>query len=185
MSYNSLISDKLGYCIDCADGKLKPIIAKRCKARHYMQHLKKKSWDRRVIAYAKKNEQEEWFSEIMEREQPVCWNCSAKAKWLKDEQFTGLWRSCVAHILPKREDFGFPSVAAHPMNYMILFPACSKICACHDIYDTMYESYANDESRIEKFTDLKVFPIALKRFKRFKKDIAQDELYRIPQAFLT
>lgn len=40
-------------------------------------------------------------------------------------------RACIAHILPKNEKHGFPTVALHPANKMFL---CGK-GGCHSFYD--------------------------------------------------
>jgi len=143
----------------------------------YWNKLKEKSWHKAQIkkrSEPTKTAQDLWFEKIMREEEPVCWNCGTIAEWLKKEDFRGVWRGCVAHIVPKRKEYGIPSVATHPLNYLILFPAYSKICACHDIYDSSWLTAIK----------MPVFPLAKERFKLFEKNIAEYERDKIPEVFL-
>ena len=50
------------------------------------------------------------------------------------------YRSSTAHVLPKRKEYGFPSVAADPLNRLFLGAGMNKTCNCHDIYDSSWEA---------------------------------------------
>lgn len=79
---------------------------------------------------------------------PKCWECGG---WIKP----AFYRSSTAHILPKAI---FPSVAAHPMNYLILCPANG----CHD-----------KTHRLDTFSKMRIFSVAVKRFRLFYPDITE------------
>lgn len=79
-------------------------------------------------------------------------------------------RSCQAHILPKRPDYGFPSVAGELDNHMTL----GVRCGCHYAYDSSWE----------KASKMPVFQLAKERFLKFVHKVAKKEFYRIPKYFL-
>jgi hypothetical protein len=119
-------------------------------------------------------DQEQWFEDRMKESLPVCMNCGMEANWLLQPEYKKIWRACQAHILPKRKT-GFPSVATHPLNHMVLFPVWGgHLCGCHDEFDS---SWFNA-------TTMKVWEIAANRFKEFEPAIAANEKRRIPEQFL-
>ncbi len=75
------------------------------------------------------------------------------------------YRAAVAHLLPKKEDGGFPSVATHPLNWLPLGAGCG----CHD-----------KTHRWDKFVQMKIWPIALQRIITMYPSIAKNELKNLP-----
>lgn len=78
-------------------------------------------------------------------------------------------RACIAHILPKRPDFGFPSVAIHPQNRIFLHPDI------HTDMDNFGESY---------IVKMKSLAIMKERVKQLLPHLTPDELRRVPHYFL-
>lgn len=116
---------------------------------------------------------EQWYDDRMKESLPVCMNCGMEAPWLLQPEYEKIWRACQAHILPKRKT-QFPSVAQHPLNHMVLFPVWGgHLCGCHDEYDSGWYNA----------TTMKVWPIAVHRFKEFESAIDKKEAYRIPEQF--
>jgi hypothetical protein len=76
-------------------------------------------------------DQQKWYEKIMQSEEPKCWETGDR---LNKQDKLG-WHGSVAHCLPKSL---FPSVATHPMNYMIL----SMWNGSHANYDRSWESAA-------------------------------------------
>ena len=73
---------------------------------------------------------------------PFCENCGAFIS-------PAYYRAATAHILPKKEDYGFPSVAAHPKNRLFLGGGCG----CHNL-----------THRWDTFSKMKVWPVSVKLF---------------------
>lgn len=104
-----------------------------------------------------------WFEEIKRREEPKCWETGdpIPAKYM---------RAATAHILPKKDNIGgFPSVATHPLNYLILSP----LNGSHDKTHTW-----------SKFQEMKVWPLAVERFKKIYPYIALAERKYLPDCLL-
>lgn len=80
-----------------------------------------------------------WFIDRMDRFQPKCENCGAEKAILKLPKFGRQWKSCQAHLLPKRH---FESLKTHPLNGMVLGSGYSGLCHCHDNYDASWEKAA-------------------------------------------
>lgn len=117
---------------------------------------------------------DQWFEDRMRESLPVCMNCGMEANWLLQPEYKKIWRACQAHILPKRKTM-FPSVATHPMNHMVLFPVWGgHLCGCHDFFDSSWYNA----------TTMKVWNIAIHRFKEIEPSIAGKERARIPEQFL-
>lgn len=68
------------------------------------------------------------------------------------------YRAATAHVMPKST---FLSVATHPKNYLILGASC-----CHD-----------KTHRIDTFSKMKCFPIAIEHFYQFEKEIKENHKY--------
>ena len=112
---------------------------------------------------------QKWYFEIMRTESPVCWESGEKFKTDR-KTFIG----CIAHVLPKSL---FPSIATHPLNYMILLkwmPKRGAPYAPHSQYDSSW-------SAAEK---MKVWPVAVDRFRQMYRDIAPEERKNIPVQLL-
>lgn len=104
-----------------------------------------------------------WFEDIKRKEAPVCWETgdNIPAKYM---------RAATAHILPKKNNIGgFPSVATHPLNYLILSP----LNGSHDKTHTW-----------AKFQMMKVWPLAVERFKKIYPFIALGERKYLPDCLL-
>lgn len=78
-----------------------------------------------------------WFMMRMNTCLPQCENCGAIKNDLKHEIFKNRWKSCQAHLLPKRH---FISLRAHPLNGMVLGSGFSGMCYCHDSYDSNWDA---------------------------------------------
>ena len=120
---SSTIKTKKGFCIDCKDGKEKPLTAKRCQT-HYWKHREKvnkeKNKDKKAWKAEKRKELNVFFANQILALPNNCEECNASLKYWKTSK---LIKATIAHILPKREN-GFPSVATHPMNRMFFCPDC-------------------------------------------------------------
>jgi len=80
------------------------------------------------------------------------------------------YRAATAHVLPKRKEYGFPSVAANLLNKIFLGAGCG----CHNLYDNTWEDAAK----------MKVFPLAVSIFKKLYPFIHPSERKNIPEVFL-
>lgn len=108
-------------------------------------------------------EQQLWFEEIKRKELNVCWETG-------DTIPISYMRAATAHILPKKDNIGgFPSVATHPLNYLILSP----LNGSHDKTHTW-----------SKFQTMKVWPQAVERFKKIYPYIALKERKYLPDCLL-
>lgn len=117
----------------------------------------------------------QWFKERMNRLPVRCENCKATNNWLevhKEEKIGKLkWRSCQAHLLPKRH---FRSLQTHPLNGMVLGSGYSGLCHCHDNYDASWE----------KASKMYIWNEVVRRFKIMYPLITQDEHRFIPDQLL-
>lgn len=90
-----------------------------------------------------------------------CENCGEELN-----AFTSFQKRCVtAHILPKKENGGFPVVSTHPKNRMFL----GVYCGCHGEWDN---KGAEDRAAMN------VYPKAIERFQEFKGLLSQAELIK-------
>jgi hypothetical protein len=80
------------------------------------------------------------------------------------------YRAASAHCLPKRKDYGFPSVKLHPDNRLVLGAGCG----CHHKYDSTWEQAAQ----------MKIFPKAIEIFLILYPHIAPSERKNIPDVLL-
>lgn len=157
---------KTGKCLDCPqDAQEQPLIAKRCQ-RHY--------WEHRAKINAKKPKAKAKFERaktlgVFFANQTLtmplnCEECNAllpkSPDWLR--------RACIAHILPKREIYGFPSVAIHPQN---------KIFLCPDCHTNM------DNLGVDRILKMKTLPIMQERVKKLIECLKPAELNKLPEHF--
>lgn len=112
-----------------------------------------------------------WFDERMKTELPVCENCGAVYDELKKPERKKQWRSCQAHLLPKRH---FASIMTHPLNGMVLGSGYSSLCLCHDTYDSSWD----------KASKMKIWEEAVRRFKILYPLIREEEHRFIPNQLL-
>lgn len=110
-----------------------------------------------------KTELQLWYDRIMSTEEPVCWETGESI----DKTDRLGWHGSIAHILPKKT---FPSVATHPLNYVIL----KMWGGTHDRYDGSW-------SKAQK---MKVWPRVVERFLQFQHEIADSERKYIPDCLL-
>lgn len=159
------IKSKIGKCIDCGpDSPDKFIIAGRCYTStpfHYQKHkealYKAKSAERKAKRQNKIGNEltlGKWFNMQINAMPGYCEECGEYinrfAPWTA--------RAYIAHIVPKRY---FESVMVHPDNRMFY---CID---CHTKFDNCLS---------EEVKQMKSYPLILKRFKLFAKDIDLKEI---------
>lgn len=100
------------------------------------------------------SEQEKWFDIIAKEidHNPMCWECGGKI-------YKPYYRAATAHIFAKSI---FPSIATHPLNYLVL----SANCGCH-----------NKTHRLDTFSRMRIFKEACDRFKEFEPFITEKHKY--------
>ena len=105
-----------------------------------------------------------WFAEIRDKHfsagHGTCMECGSFIPL----QFS---RHATAHLLPKKL---FKSVATHPLNYLILGAGCG----CHALTD-----------RVDKFSQMKVWPEAARRIKEIIPLLPFDELKYLSGQLMT
>lgn len=115
---------------------------------------------------------DKYFEYHMKHAAPICMNCGLEARWLLEEKYSFLWRSCQAHVLAKKDGIGgFPSVAANLLNHLVLFPHFAGLCNCHGRFDSSYEEMAK----------MAVFPKAMDIVNRLYPLIAKEERKYLPE----
>lgn len=109
-------------------------------------------------AVKNKEDLEKWFKDIEVKHFGIngghCMECGL---WIPPQYA----RAATAHLLPKKI---FESVASHPLNYLILGAGCG----CHD-----------KTHRVDKFVQMKVWPLAASRIKQLIPLLPFDELRHI------
>lgn len=107
---------------------------------------------------------------------PHCENCGAyipnkkmnsKGEWVETKMY---YRAATAHVLAKRENYGFPSIASNPINWLKLGAGCG----CHNRYDRSWEDAAQ----------MKVWPLAVEKFKLLYPLIDAKEKKNIPEILM-
>lgn len=156
-----------GKCIDCPpDAGIVPIIAGRC-GKHYWPYRNKVNREKagKQAKEARAGELKVFFAsqarvfpdKCEESGQPL----PKSPAWLK--------KACIAHILKKRADFGFPSVATHPSNKIFLHP---------DIHSNM------DNLGKDYILKMKSLPVMKERVKILLPFLTPEELNRVPDYLL-
>lgn len=112
--------------------------------------------------YAKMEAWVDEFARIIEAD-PYCDECRS----FIPKRF---YRAASAHCLPKRKEYGFPSVKLHPENRLKL----GQGCGCHARYDKTWEDAAQ----------MKIWPKAVAIFLILYPHIAKSEYKNIPEVFL-
>ena len=137
------MTTKTGICVDCCNGILQPVVSRRC-SRHYWQHIKLKSYNRKQSHNSSKKQVlldclpdvcfqanlKEWFEHHINTSNWVCENCK---KYIIPFSFFAQ-KSSQAHILPKSI---FPSLKLLTDNHLLLG---TSDCGCHNKYDLSWES---------------------------------------------
>ena len=125
---------KVGKCKDCSyQGKL---IAGRCQGCYwkYRAAVKAKNKSKDSIADDFKIENgalKSWFETQIKQAPKHCEECGTPL--VASLRF--IPTAIVAHIFPKRKDYGYPGVATHPLNRMFF---CID---CHTNFDRLGESH--------------------------------------------
>lgn len=141
---------------------------------------KKKTADAEAKKAGSEDSLEKWFLYFMETSEPVCAECGMRADWLlepqedpkKAEAYRLIWRACQAHVLPKKKQYGFPSISTDRNNHIILFPSWGgHLCGCHGFYDSGWFNA----------TTMKIWPQVQERFKILYPFIAEKERKNIPE----
>lgn len=94
---------------------------------------------------------------------PRCWECG---KFIPKS----FYRAASAHVLPKRKEYGFPSISANLDNYLVL----GSGCGCHQKYDSSWEQAAK----------MKVWEKVVIKFKILYPLISPAEHKNIPDVLL-
>ena len=86
---------------------------------------------------------------------PYCWECN-------DFISPSDYRNSTAHIFPKSENSGFPSVASNEWNFVV----AGVRCGCH-----------HKTHRLDTFSQMSIFPTAVARFHKFSHLITENKKY--------
>lgn len=125
----------------------------------------------KMVYYEPNVDLEKFFEDRMNSLYPKCENCGAERIILLDERYKKQWKSCQAHLLPKRH---FKSIETHPLIGMVLGSGYSGMCNCHDDYD-------HDWERASK---MNIWPEVVRRFKILYPLITKEEHKFIPEILL-
>ena len=162
----STIKPKRGRCIDCPPSSPEKFLtAGRCPF-HYKLHRNEvnKNKKHNIAKREKKQDLNVFFASQILQIPACCEECQNDIRYYRANK--NLNRSLVAHILPKREKGGFPSVATHPLNRMFYCPDC------HTDFDNKGVDFA---------MQLKSLPLMISRFKQFKDCLSSQDLARVPK----
>lgn len=162
----STIKPKKGKCIDCpTDAPEQFLTAKRCQ-RHYWLHRQKIA-AKKPAKQAKEKKRKDlsvFFASQLLQVPSFCEECGESLlPWKNSKIFQ---RAIIAHILPKRENGGFPSVATHPQNRMFYCPDC------HTDFDNKGAAHA---------AGMKSLPVMRERYQEFKNSLTEAERMRVPE----
>lgn len=108
-------------------------------------------------------ELQQWYERIMFSEEGKCWETDERI----DKNDKMGWHGSVAHCLPKNE---YPSVATHPMNYMIL----KMWGGTHGQYDSSWENASK----------MKVWKHACKVFNILYPCLTAEEKRKLPDIII-
>lgn len=161
-----MIKQKIGVCVDCPDGSgSKPLTAGRCQS-HYWLHRQKIN-AAKPKAKAKQERGKELNVYFANQVLTMPERCEESGQLLPRSP-AWMRRACIAHILPKRPDYGFPSVATHPQNRVFLHPDI------HTNMDNLGESY---------IVKMKCFPLMKERVAQLIPLLTSEERNRLPKCF--
>lgn len=164
----STIQKKIGKCKLCPpDSGDKHLTKGLCQFHYklergqvYLERQKEKNKVRKLIVTQDNDaalwqvELNKWFDYVagIIEKNPRCWECGAYIP-------PKFYRHASAHIFDKKN---FPSVATHPLNFLILGAGCG----CHD-----------KTHRIDTFCKMKVWKLAVSRFLEFECEIKETHKY--------
>jgi hypothetical protein len=86
---------------------------------------------------------------------PYCWECN---EYISPPDY----RNSTAHIFPKSDNSGFPSVASNQFNFVV----AGVRCGCH-----------NKTHRLDTFSQMSIFKTAVNRFIKFHNQITEKRKY--------
>ena len=145
------------YCLSCHKNNKGKEQIQRSKERDALRGIGAvlKSLPQNKELVQNKTELDRWFVYVATviKSNPHCWGCGE----FIPEQY---YRHASAHIFPKSL---FPSIATHPLNFLVL----SAGCGCHSEFD----------SSIEKAANMRVWGMAVDRFKKFESQITETHKY--------
>lgn len=150
-------------CLDC---DRPAVIAKRCRACYWKYRAKVNSTKSKTAQKKVASMEIRSFFAGMDKIMPArCEECDVRLPMMP------VWirRATMAHILPKRKDYGFPSVATNRLNIIFLCPDC------HSDYDNRGKEHA---------TKMKVFPLMRQRVQEMLPLLTDEECNRVPEIFL-
>lgn len=160
----SPIRIKIGQCEDCPEGSPdKPLTKKKCGF-HYRIYLntKNKNKPANVEKINVKKDLTVFFASQILEAPDYCENeCGTSIVYFRNIRS----RVIVAHILPKRKNGGFPTVATHPKNRVFLCPDC------HTDFDNKGADFARTMPALK---------IMRERFAEFGKLLTVGEFMRVP-----
>lgn len=147
---------KIGNCSQCELTNTNCVkVGKQLFCLKCHRNNKSKKQISKVFIKKENNDLQKWFEYVATviNSNPNCWECG---EYIPKKYY----RHASAHIFPKSI---FTSVNVHPFNFLIL----AASCGCHAKFDSSLESAAK----------MKVFDIAIKRFKLFEKNIEENHKY--------
>jgi hypothetical protein len=109
------------------------------------------------------SELQKWYAKIMQDETAKCWETGEAI----NKQDKRGWHGSIAHILCKSQ---YPTVATHPLNYMIL----KMWGGTHGQYDSSWENAAK----------MKVWPYALKVINVLYPLLTREEKAKLPDLII-
>ncbi len=116
----------------------KEAVPKPKKYLNKQSEKKKKELEEQKSVNREKKE-DDYYEYWMKNAVPKCENCGMEAHWLLEEKYAMIWRACQAHLLPKKKNFGFPSLRNNLDNHAVLFPSWGGLlCGCHGWYDSSW-----------------------------------------------
>ena len=112
-----------------------------------------------------------WFEARRKEMTGKCLFCGGKTEAKNDETY----RSSIAHLLPKKDNFGgVPSVATHEDNWIEL---CFYGNSCHTNFDNKMITW-------EFLYDSYEWKVMMEKMKKILPFIHPDELKNVPEQFL-
>lgn len=144
-----------GYNYGCLPDNLKEKIGSKRKLQQKKLNASKYASSKlRMDNYKEDVELDLWFRGVaLEIEKnPYCWETGI---YISRHDY----RNATCHIFPKSI---FKSISTHPLNYLILSPRNGS---------------HNKTHRIDTFSKMKVFSIAIERFYQFEKEIKEHHKY--------
>lgn len=157
------MKNKIGKCLDCGAERL--LIAGRCST-HYWQHRQEIN-AKKPKAVAKRKEGKVMGAYLASQTLTMPAKCEECGKALPKTSWMKI--ATVAHILPKRKEHGYPSVALHPINKMYL---CID---CHTNFDNLGKDF---------IVKMQLLPKIKERVQQLLPLLTEKERNRVPEYLL-